>query len=39
MKAGFSIYADIGKLVPLIEVDTTGNVITADDHIAKFLLE
>lgn len=39
MQAGFSIYADIGKLVPLIEVDNSGNVISADDHIAKFLLE
>lgn len=39
MQAGFSIYADIGKLIPLIEVDTTGNVISADDHITKFLLE
>lgn len=39
MQAGFSIYADIGKLVPLIEVDTAENVISADDHIAKFLLK
>lgn len=39
IEAGFSIYADSGKLTLLIEVDTFGKIISVDDYIAKFLLE
>lgn len=39
IRAGYSIYSDSGKLTQLIEVSPSGIILSAQDDIAKFLLE